>query len=131
MIEFGIWAPSEDVFWASWVGAGICTERLIYAPGYAGCIETSYTWSGHAMRNGVSVPGWHTNVKVIGALAQMFTAGCPDVGTIWERTHAAQAFGLVQQDADPVTGFPAGMRSQNGVTYADLSAFSSPSNTWA
>ena len=70
-------------------------------------------------------------MRVFGALESSFKAGCPEVGTIWERTHAAQAFGLSLQPADPVTGFPAGMRSPSGVVYADTNDFSSPSNVWA
>lgn len=52
-------------------------------------------------------------------------------GSIWERTHAAEAFQLTLQPADPETGFPAGMRSPSGVVYADGEHFSSPSNVWA
>lgn len=129
-ILFGVWAPSEQAFWDSWIARGICTEPLVYAPGYE-YIETTHTWDGIVYRDGAPVPGWHTNVRVSGPLEAQFTAGLPQTGTIWERTHAATVFGLTLQEADPETGFPAGMRSAAGVTYADASAFSSPSNVWA
>jgi hypothetical protein len=130
MITFGVWAPSEAVFWQAWIDRGICTAPGVFAPQYAG-IETTHSWDGIVTRNGAPVPGWHTNVRLSGALEAQFTAGKPQEGTIWERTHAAVVFGLTLQEADPETGFPAGMRSAAGVVYADPSAFSSPSNVWA
>ena len=145
MIHFGVWASSEAVFWDSWINAGIATAPYVLAPQYAPFIQTTAgSWHGIIVKtpavldgNGVEitpavmVPGWHCNVRVFGALEASFKAGCPTEGTIWERTHAAQAFGLSLQPADPETGFPAGMRSPSGVVYADASAFTSPSNLWA
>lgn len=142
MITFGVHAPSQDAFWSTWIAAGIATEPGVLAPSYAECIQTTAdSWHGIVTRQtGMDdegnpihepVPGWHCNVKVFGSLAAMFTAGCPADGDIWRRTHAAEAFGLTLQDADPETGFPAGMRSPAGVVYADASHFSSPSNVWA
>ena len=140
MIQFGVWAPDEATFWASWIARGICTAPHVFAPQYSG-IETTHSWDGIVTKqtgtdeNGLPimtpVPGWHTNVRLSGPLEAQFTAGLPQTGTIWERTHAATVFGLTLQDADPETGFPAGMRSSAGVVYADPSAFSSPSNVWA
>lgn len=131
-IQFGVHSPDEATFWATWIAAGIATEPHRLAPSYAECIQTTAdSWDGIVTRDGVAVPGWHCNVRVFGALAVMFTAGCPAEGSIWERTHAAEAFQLTPQSADPETGFPAGMRSATGVVYADVADFSSPSNVWA
>lgn len=145
-IRFGVWAPSEAEFWSSWVARGICTEPGVFAPAYAGCLQTTArTWPGVVFRTqpvvdvetheivtpAEVVPGWHCNVIVTGALVEQFTAGCPATGTIWERTHAAAVFGLTEQPEDPETGFPAGMRSAAGVTYCDAEAFTSPANVWA
>lgn len=132
MIHFGVWAPDQETFWQSWIDAGICTAPGEYAPGYAGMIDTTWpSWDGVVVKNGVPVAGWHTNVRVWGALEVQFTHGLAQTGSIWERTHAAQVFGLTPEEADPVTGFPAGMRSPTGVVYADASAFTSPANVWA
>jgi hypothetical protein len=132
MISFGVWAPDEATFWASWIGAGIATEPGRLAPSYAECIQTTAdSWDGIVSRNGVAVPGWHCNVRLFGAVEAMFRAGCPADGDIWQQTHAAQAFGLTDQPADMETGFPAGMRSPSGVVYADVHEFTSPSNVWA
>lgn len=136
MILFDVWAPSAQVFWQSWIDAGICSAPGVYRAPYAGCVETTAdnpltAWPGIVFREGVAVPGWHVNVRVGGVIEASFRAGCPDVGTIWETTHAAEAFSLTRQAADPVTGFPAGMRSSSGVVYADAAAFSTPSNVWA
>ena len=142
MINFGVRAPSRDIFEATWKAAGIMNADGSLAPGYAECIQTTAgSWHGIITRQTGTdaegqpilepVPGWHCNVRVFGALAVMFTAGCPAEGSIWERTHAAEAFQLTLQPADPETGFPAGMRSATGVVYADVADFTSPSNVWA
>lgn len=143
-LDFGVWAPSEAAFWDTWIARGICTAPGVYAPAYAGMIDTTADWSGivvasppidgpdgNVLTPAVLVPGWHTNVRVSGPILAAFTAGRPATGTIWERTNAAAVFGLTPQAADPATGFPAGMRTASGITYADPSAFSSPSNIWA
>lgn len=131
-IQFGCWAPDEATFWNTWVAAGIATKPNVLAPGYDNCIQTTAdSWHGIVTRDGVAVPGWHCNVRVFGALAAQFTAGCPPDGSIWERTRAADVFGLTYHDADAETGFPAGMRTATGVIYADASDFRSPSNVWA
>lgn len=132
MIQFGVWSPDQATFWASWVQAGIATEAGTLAPTYQDGIQTTAgSWDGIVSHAGVPVPGWHCNVRVFGAIEQQFTAGLPQTGSIWVRTRAAQVFGLTQEPADPDTGFPAGMRSQSGVVYADAADFSSPSNVWA
>jgi hypothetical protein len=131
-IDFGVWAPSEAVFWQTWIDAGICTAPHVFAAAYAGIQTNAATWPGIVeTAEGEPVPGWHTNVRVAGPLVAAFTAGRPATGTVWERTNAAAVFGLTSQPADPDTGFPAGMRSSSGVTYCDPSAFASPSNVWA
>jgi len=142
MILFGVWSPDQSTFWQSWIGAGIATEPGVLAPTYAQCVQTTAdSWHGIvAKQTGTDgdgnpvlepVPGWHCNVRVFGAVEAQFTAGLPQTGSIWERTRAAQVFGLTEQPADPETGFPAGMRSPAGVVYADCNDFSSPSNVWA
>jgi len=137
MIQFGVWAPSQETFWNTWIDAGICSAPNEFKPPYAGCIETTCSvWDGIVVKEGIAVPGWHCNVRISGALADQFTAGLPSCDSdgnllsVWNRTHAASAFSLTLQQYDPVTGFPAGMRSASGVTYADVNDFSSPANQW-
>lgn len=131
MIAFGVWAPDEATFWQSWIDAGICSAPNVFTPEYRG-IEVTTTWPGIVINGeGEPVPGWHCNVRVVGPLEAEFTYGLPQEGTIWERTWAAEVFGLTPQESDPVTGFPAGYRNGSGVTYADPAAFLSPSNVWA
>lgn len=140
MIHFGVWAPDEETFWQSWIEAGIVEvvdgQRRYKAP-YAGHIDTTTSWDGRVRKEGVVVPGWHTNVRVWGPLEAQFAQGLPQYDEdghllpVWQRTHAAAYFGLTQQPADEATGFPAGYRSAAGVTYADVADFSSPSNVWA
>lgn len=151
-IQFGVWSPSEAVFWQSWVDAGICSAPKVYASTYAGQLDTTTSWHGIVVKTpavvdpatmqiitpAVIVPGWHTNVRVYGpALIAQFTAGLPQTDAdgnllpIWQRTRAATVFSLSPQAADASTGFPAGYRNATGVTYADHNAFTSPRNVWA
>ena len=137
---FCIWSPDMATFLQSFQAAGILDQDGNPVGQYAGSIELSTSWNGIVTKQtGVdangnpiieTVPGWHCNVRVSGAIAEQFTAGLPQEGTIWERTRAAQAFAITLQPADPVTGFPAGMRNAQGVRFADPSEFSSPSNVW-
>lgn len=131
-IDFCVWAPDEATFWQSWIDAGICTAPRVFAPEYPGIIvsdETSQGWK--ATRSGAPATGWHANIRVSGPLVAEFTYGLEQIGSIWDRTWAAEVFLLAAQDADENTGFPAGMRNSVGVTYADPAALSSPSNIWA
>lgn len=135
---FGCWSPSEAVFWQSWISAGICTAPNEFASRYAGQVEVSTSWSGIvAKADGTTVPGWHCNVRIEDALAEEFAYGLNQIDAegvmlpLFDRTWAAEVFGLTYQPADPVTGFPAGMRDNTGVTYADPAAFRSPSLVWA
>ena len=137
MILFGCWAPSEQAFWDSWIAAGICTAPHVFAAGYQEIQTTAGAWDGVVTRDGVAVPGWHCNCRVWGNLEAQFTAGLAQTDAngnlkpLFERTHAAQIFGLTQEPANSETGFPAGYRNTTGVTYADVRDFSSPSNVWA
>lgn len=143
-IRFGVWAPSKAVFVQSWLDAGIFdldaeTGDPRVAPAYTGIETNMASWDGLVSRTpgGVAVPGWHTNVVVYGpALIAQFTYGLPQTEvdgnllSVWQRTHAATAFGLTYRDANAETGFPAGYQSAEGVTYADAAAFTSPANVF-
>lgn len=148
MINFGVWAPSEQVFWDSWQAAGIVDEERRLKPGYTE-MQLATSWPGIVVKTpavmdgmkivtpAVLVPGWHANVRVYGALAQEFTYTLPQTDAdgnllpLFQRTWAAEVFGLTDQPANKDTKFPAGMQDKNGVTYCDVADFKSPSNVWA
>lgn len=147
-ISFAVWAPSRDIFWQSWIDAGICQRdergNIVFRPHYQG-IEVSDSWSGVITKYGTEttpdglpiprlLPGWHTNVYVRGPLVEAFTAGLPQMDeqgkllSIWDRTWAAQPFQLQERPRDDVTGFPAGYRNSAGVCYADLADIATSAN---
>jgi len=132
MIEFGLWAPSREAVIQSWVAAGILDVNGIPTPDYSG-VQMTDSWPG--IIDGVA--GYHCNVRVSGPLVAEMTYGLPqhDAGgnllDVFDRTWAAQIFQLTAQPADPVTGFPAGMRNSAGVTYCDIRDIVTPSCVWA
>jgi len=154
-ILFGVWSPDEATFWQSWVTAGIVTAPNVFTPEYAGKLQlstqTEQGWTptratgqmitdpmGNLVPERVAVSGWHANVRVYDpALVAMFTHSLPQTDAegkllpLFQRTWAAEVFQLTEQPASVETGFPAGFRNSAGVTYADVIAFSSPTNTWA
>ena len=154
-LSFGVWAPDEATFWQSWVTAGICTGPWQFTAEYAGKLQlstqTQQGWTptkatgnmvqdamGNLVPERIPVPGWHANVRVFDpATIAQFTWQRPQTDAqgnllpLFDRTWAAEVFQLTPQAADPVTGFPAGYRNTQGVTYADPNDFSSPTNVWA
>jgi hypothetical protein len=142
-ITFAVHAPSAESFWQSWIAAGICTAPHEYADGYRDHIEVRDWGSGQitstTLVDGEPVtvvkPGWFANVRVTGTVAAQFMAGLPQTDAegnmlpLWERTHAASAFGLEWRDRDETTGFPAGyVRYTEGgvVAYTDMSQIATP-----
>jgi hypothetical protein len=149
MINFGVWAPDEATFWESWQTAGIVDAQRNFKPEYTNGIQLTTSWGGQVVKTpavmdgmtvitpAVMVPGWHCNVRVFGPLEAEFTYGLAqtdaygNIKDIFARTWASEVFTLTEQAADPTTGFPAGFRNSQGVTYTDIRNFSSPSNVWA
>lgn len=150
-IDFAVWAPDEATFWSGWIAAGIVdadhNPTAEYRSGFVISDQTSQGWrpTGHMIDDGMGnmvpemepVPGWHANVRVYGDLAAEMTYGLAQTDAdgnlldVFDRTWATHIFSLTQQPADPVTGFPAGYRNSDGVTYCDVRDLSSPSNVWA
>jgi hypothetical protein len=149
MLTFGIWSPDEATFWTSWRNRGIVDAQNNFMPEYSNGIQLTTSWGGQVVKTpavmdgttvvtpAVMVPGWHCNARVFGSLEQQFIYGLNQVDEngqlldIFDRTWAAEVFGLTEQPADPDTGFPAGWRNGVGITYTDSRNFSSPSNVWA
>lgn len=150
LIAFAVWSPDEATFRQSWIDAGILKNDPGYQfeAAYQGVeITATQGWSGVIVKTppvfdaegaiitpAELVPGWHCNVYVTGPLVEQMTQGLPQTDAdgnllnVFERTHAVQMFGLTQQPADPVTGFPAGYRNSVGVTYADMRDIATPAN---
>ena len=135
-IDFAVWSPTEEVFWNSWIARNICTAPYQWTPDYPGIQISDQIQQGWTpMReDGSPVPGWHANVRITGPLVAEFTHMLEQYGEdgdllpLWDRTWAAEVFGLTDQPADPETGFPAGMRNTAGVTYADPMDIHTPTN---
>lgn len=135
-IDLAVWAPDQQTFWSSWKQAGIVDAQRAFTPEYPGIQVSDQTTQGWTPtdHDGNPVPGWHANVRVAGPLVQEFTYGLNQTGEngdvlpLFERTWAAEVFGLTEQPADPQTGFPAGMRNSAGVTYADTRDIRTPTN---
>jgi len=133
MIHFGVWAPDEATFRASWIAAGILEDEPGYhfTTEYPG-VELTATQGWHGIINGV--PGWHCNVIVTGPLVDEMTYGLAQHGedgellSVFDRTWACEIFQLTEQEADPVSGFPAGYRNSSGVTYCDMRDIRTPAN---
>lgn len=138
-IDFAVWSPTEEVFWNSWIARGICTAPYAWTPDYPGIQISDQTAQGWTptREDGTPVPGWHANVRITGPLVWEFTNGLEQYGedgallSLFDRTWAAEVFGLTEQPADPETGFSAGMRNSAGVTYADAKDIRTPTNIWA
>lgn len=157
MIDFCVSSPTEEIFWQSWVTAGIVTQDpetglYTFTPEYPGVNVSSQTregWTptyktgnmilndeGNLVEEELPVDAWHANVRVMGPLVDQMTAGKPQVDaegnplSVFDRTWAVQIFNLTWREADPTTGFPAGYRSAQGVQYADPRDLKTPTNVW-
>lgn len=128
-IEFGVWSPDEATFWQSWIVAGICSSPGVFTAQYPGVTySTQEDWA-QPMK-----PGFRLNVLVTGPLVAEMTYGLNQYDEngvlldVLDRTWAKEIFGLIDQPADPVSGFPAGCRNGTGVTYCDVRKFATPTN---
>lgn len=148
-LDFGIHSPNgEDVFWQSWITAGICYEPYIWTPEYSDLVQLTDWDSGRitipaildAEGNEITPaslkPGWFANCRVSRSVAERFTRGKAQYDAegnlldLLDRTWAKEEFGLTYQAADPETGFPAGWRNSLGVTYTDKRNILTPYNVW-
>lgn len=138
-IQFAVRAPDAATFWSSWIAGGICAAPYQWTAEYPG-IQISDTegqgWQA-TKSDGTVTPGFYANVRISGPLVEQFTYGLSQTDSegnllnLFDRTWAAEVFGLTMQPADPVSGFPTGMRNVAGVTYVDIREIKSPSNVWA
>ena len=141
IIEFSIWADSEEHFRQAWIKAGILenTEGYVFKEAYPGIELTILQgWSGIIIDPVTEeiIPGWHCNARVEGPLVEVMTQGLPQYdnkGTLlplMDRTWAAYIFDLTEdQKTNPESGF----RYQahvvdKTVQYGDPRDLSSPSN---
>lgn len=139
MINFCVLSPDEEIFWNSWIAAGICSAPREFTEEYQDHIQisdqTSQGWA--PVKDDNVVPGWHANVRVGGVLEQQFTYGLSQTDEngnllpLFDRTWAAEIFQLTPTEIDPVTGFKSGYQNASGVRYADASEWATPANVWA
>ena len=135
MIYCAMRAVSRETWIAAWQWAGILDADGNLLGDYASDVQVSII--GTIEKDGSLVPGYHLNFRVAGATEAAMTAGLPQIAddgaplSLFERTRAALVFGLTQQPADPVSGFPAGMRDGQGNSYCDPVELRSPTNVWA
>ena len=149
-IRFTIWATSEEIFRQRWIDAGILEDQpgYVFRAAYPGVeITAAQGWSGVVTKptgaldedgNPImaTVPGWHANAHVSGALEEAMTANLPQTDSegnplpLFQRTWAAYIFGLTEeQSIDPTTGFPFGARTEDSaLRYGDPADLDTPAN---
>ena len=75
--------------------------------------------------DGSVIEGHHVNLMATGAIASMLTAGCPDTGTVFERTNILSLIPGMVWTAIPGPGVPGGYEGPNGVCLFDPAAVNS------
>jgi hypothetical protein len=76
------------------------------------------------------IDGHHVNIAATGAVAQMLTAGLPQAGTIFERTHILVLIPGLEWSALSAEGEPPGYISPQGVKLFDRSAVNARARVW-
>lgn len=131
-ITFAVHAQTAEVFWQSWITAGICAAPQEYTAEYRDHIEVRDWGSGQIEGK----HGWFANCRVTGSLVAEMTYGLAQEDSegnplgIFDRTWAVNIFSLVWRDRDEATNFPAGyVRITPGgdvIAYSDMSDISTP-----
>ncbi len=91
----------------------------------------TYDEKGIEVTPAVMINGHHVNIRVTGEFAKQVTAGLPQEGSIFERTHI---FSMIPQlKFEPITEekVPAGYVGPHGVRLFDPALVNSPSRVWA
>lgn len=140
IIDFTIYATSEEAFKKAWVKAGIFedTEGYVFRQPYDGCVELSCL-QGHPgtipKEAEQMIPGWHCNARITGSLAEAMTVDLTQTDNngvflpLMERTWASYVFELFEiKDVDPVSGFPyEAITGSQDVKYGSSTDLKSPS----
>jgi hypothetical protein len=133
IIEVLCWCPDRDCFRqgvASQVfpdGTPLATldgDGLIPAPG------VHIDEIGAIQRGEVTINGHHVNIAATDAVAAMLTAGLPQVGTIFERTHILSLIPGMEWSEISLEGEPPGYVGPMGVKLFDRSAVNARARVW-
>jgi hypothetical protein len=133
IIEVLCWCPDRDSFRqgiASQVfpdGTPLATldgDKLIPAPG------VHIDEIGAIQRGETTINGHHVNIAATDAVAAMLTAGLPQVGTIFERTHILSLIPGMEWSALSLEGEPPGYVGPENVKLFDRSAVSTRARVW-
>lgn len=85
---------------------------------------------GNEITPAVVIPGHHVNIRVVGGLATMLTAGMPKTGDIFTRTRILDLLGDMYWVASAV-GEPPGYVGLSGVKIFDPATVDQPAREWA
>ena len=80
--------------------------------------------------DGTVIEGHHVNLMATGAIASMLTAGCPDTGTVFERTNILSLIPGMVWTPLPSEGVPSGYKGPNNVLLFDPGAVNSRSRVF-
>jgi hypothetical protein len=133
IIEVLCWCPDRDCFRqgiASQVfpdGTPLATldgDKLIPA------IGVHIDEIGAIQRGETTINGHHVNIAATDAVAAMLTAGLPQTGTIFERTHILSLIPGMEWSALSLEGEPPGYIGPMGVKLFDRSAVNARARVW-
>jgi len=80
--------------------------------------------------DGSVIEGHHVNLLAVGALSSMLTAGCPETGTVFERTNILSLIPGMVWTPIPGPGIPAGYEGPNGVLLFDPGSVHNRTRVW-
>jgi hypothetical protein len=132
-IGFGLWSPDRESFLAV---MGTLTNPLTGGPligedgpsanlGAVTKVPGTYDDEGQEIAPPVIIEGHHVNLYAVGDLAGLLTAGMPDEGDVFARTHILSLLGDMDWQPSAV-GEPAGFVGSSGVKIFDLATINLP-----
>ena len=133
IVEALCWCPDRDCFRQGITsqvfpdGTPLATldgDRLIPAPG------VHIDEIGAIQRGETTINGHHVNIAATDAVAAMLTAGLPQAGTIFERTHILSLIPGMEWSALSAEGEPPGFIGPENVKLFDRSTVSTRARIW-
>lgn len=94
-------------------------------------VPGTYDEEGNELTPPEIVPGYHVNMRAYGAVAELLTAGLPQTGSLFERTHILALLDGLEWVAEPTAeGVPAGYVGPNGIRIIDPASVATPARVW-
>ncbi len=137
-IGFGLWSPDRETFIAV---MGTLTNPLTGGPligedgpsanlivdeiGPVTKVPGTHDDDGQEIAPPVIIEGHHVNLYAVGDLAGLLTAGMPEEGDVFARTHILSLLGDMNWQPSAV-GEPAGFVGTSGVKIFDLATINLP-----